>query len=288
MDPRGFEPSPATGQRATEPRPRRRPSETLLRLAWAIPWVVVGIAIISLGGLVLVAAMIVFACVGLLELFKMTERARPLAVPAFAAAAGLIVAAHFGSSFQILIVWVAIFPLMFGFAAARDSRVAITTSIAVTVFGIAWIAIPFAHAVLLRDLPLHGAALLFDVVLATVLTDTCAYFGGRLFGRNPLAPSLSPNKTVEGLVVGLIGGTMTFWFAGLYQDWLSGVDALILGATVAALAPVGDLFESMVKRDLGVKDTGRLFGPHGGVLDRLDALMFTVVAAYYVSVALLY
>jgi phosphatidate cytidylyltransferase len=91
---------------------------------------------------------------------------------------------------------------------------------------------------------------------------------------------------VEGLVVGVFVGTLAFWFAGLYQDWLSGLEALVIGACVAAAAPLGDLFESLVKRDLGVKDTGRVFGEHGGVLDRLDAAFFTVVVGYYVSRAL--
>jgi phosphatidate cytidylyltransferase len=81
---------------------------------------------------------------------------------------------------------------------------------------------------------------------------------------------------------------MGFWFAGLYQNWLSGADALIIGAAVAAIAPAGDLFESMLKRDLGKKDTGTIFGPHGGILDRLDAVFFTVVVGYYLAVALVY
>ena len=109
-----------------------------------------------------------------------------------------------------------------------------------------------------------------------------------MFGSHRIAPSLSPNKTLEGLIGGFLIGTMSVWFAGLYQNWLSGVDALILGAAVAAVAPLGDLFESMLKRDLGKKDTGRLFGPHGGILDRLDAVFFTVVVGYYLAVALLY
>ncbi len=154
--------------------------------------------------------------------------------------------------------------------------------------GIAWIGLPFTHVVLLRELPVHGGALVIDVLVGTFLTDTSAYAGGRLFGRHRLAPSLSPNKTVEGLVFGFVGGTMGFWFAGLYQDWLTGIDALIMGMCIAALAPIGDLFESMVKRDLEIKDTGRAFGPHGGLLDRLDAVLFTIVAGYYLSVALVY
>ncbi len=140
---------------------------------------------------------------------------------------------------------------------------------------------------LLRELP-HGQGLIVDVLLATFLGDTAAYFGGRVYGRTPLAPLISPGKTLEGLLAGILGGTAAFWFAGLYQDWLSGTDALVIGALVAVVAPVGDLFESLIKRDLDVKDTGRFFGAHGGALDRLDAALFTVVVGYYASVALGY
>ena len=86
----------------------------------------------------------------------------------------------------------------------------------------------------------------------------------------------------------VLAGTLAFWVAGLYQDWLTGPHALLMGALVALAAPVGDLFESMIKRDLEVKDTGKLFGAHGGVLDRLDAVFFTVPVAYYAAVGLGY
>jgi phosphatidate cytidylyltransferase len=177
---------------------------------------------------------------------------------------------------------------MFLFAAARGPREGTTAAVATTLLAIVWIAVPFAHAVLLRKLPLHGGALVIDVLVATFLTDTAAYAGGRLFGRHPLAPRLSPNKTIEGLAFGFVGGTMGFWFAGLYQDWLPGIDALIMGMCIALVAPMGDLFESMIKRDLNIKDTGNVFGPHGGLLDRLDALLFTIVMGYYLAVAFLY
>jgi phosphatidate cytidylyltransferase len=262
--------------------------ETLSRIAWAVPWIVFAIAIVVAGGLPFALAMILFAVVGLGEYFRMVRHAQPLAPVAFVVAAALILGAHFGDHYQLVLFGVAAFPLIFLAGAARDDRVRIVYSIAVTVFGIAWIAIPFAHAVLLRGLPDHGDALLVDVLVATFVGDTCAYGAGRLFGRTPLAPRLSPNKTVEGLVGGLIGGTLGFWFAGLYQDWLPGLDALAMGACIAVLAPIGDLFESMIKRALGTKDTGRMFGPHGGVLDRLDAVLFTVVAGYYLSVAFVY
>ena len=136
--------------------------------------------------------------------------------------------------------------------------------------------------------PPTARALLIDVLVGTFVTDTAAYATGRMFGSHRITPTISPNKTIEGLIGGFVIGTMGFWFAGLYQNWLSGTDALIIGAAVAAAAPVGDLFESLLKRDLGTKDTGTLFGPHGGILDRLDAVLFTVVVGYYLSVALVY
>jgi phosphatidate cytidylyltransferase len=272
---------------APTPRPSRR-SETIARVAWVVPWIAFAIFIVVVGEALFAVAMVALACIGCAELFRMTAAAKPFLPVGFAVVAGLILAAHFGSARSMGVALVAAFPLMFLLAISRSSLKNVTYAMAVTVLAIGWIGVPFAHAVLLRDLPDHGAALLIDVLVATFLADTCAYGGGRLFGRRRLAPTLSPNKTVEGLIAGFIGGTMGFWFAGLYQDWLAGIDALIMGACVGVLAAVGDLFESMIKRDLDVKDSGRIFGPHGGLLDRLDAVLFTVVAGYYLSVAFVY
>jgi len=169
----------------------------------------------------------------------------------------------------------------------RPRRENVAWGIAATYLGIAWIGLAFAHAMLLRDLP-HGGALVLDTLIGTFIGDTAAYFGGRWWGRHRLAPRISPNKTLEGLLAGIAGGTFAFWlFAVAYQDWFSGTDALILGLAVALAAPLGDLFESLLKRDLDAKDAGRLFGAHGGALDRLDAAFFSIVTAYYVALALL-
>jgi phosphatidate cytidylyltransferase len=272
-------------------QPRRRSSmggETAKRVLVALPWIVFAIAITVAGGLIFAAAMIAIGVVCLREYLALTEDSRPLAIPAYVAVAALIVAAHFGTAFNVLLILAASFPLLFAFAASARHRDGATVSIGVTLLGIFWIGIPLVHAVLLRDLPNHGAGLLVDVLVGTFVADTAAYATGRMFGSHKIAPSLSPNKTIEGLIGGFLIGTMGFWFAGLYQDWLTGVDALIIGAAVAAIAPVGDLFESMLKRDLGKKDTGTLFGPHGGILDRLYAVFFTVVVGYYLAVALVY
>ena len=277
------------------PKPPRQPrrkrgldGETAKRVLVALPWIAFAIAIAVAGGVVFAVAMIGIGIVCLREYVEMTADSRPLAIPAYLAVAALIVAAHFGTAFNVLLILAASFPLLFFFAARDQRREGVTVSLGVTVLGIFWIGIPLVHAVLLRDLPAHGAGLLVDVLVGTFVADTAAYATGRMFGSHKIAPTISPNKTIEGLVGGFLIGTMGFWFAGLYQDWLSGVDALIIGAAVAAIAPVGDLFESMLKRDLGKKDTGTLFGPHGGILDRLDAVFFTVVVGYYLAVQLVY
>ncbi len=284
------EPAPKPPPR--EPRKRRRggarSGETAKRILFAIPWGIFAIAIIVAGELVFTVAMIGIGLLCLREYLSLTGEMRPIQRAAYIAVPALVLAAHFGTAFNVLLILAASFPVLFAFGVDRHHRDGITMSMGVTLLGIVWIGIPLVHAVLLRDLPDHGAALLVDVLVGTFAADTGAYATGRMFGSHKIAPTLSPNKTLEGLLGGFVIGTMAFWFAGLYQDWLSGVDALIIGAAVAAIAPVGDLFESMLKRDLGKKDTGTLFGPHGGILDRLDAVFFTVVVGYYLAIQLVY
>ncbi len=273
------------------PRPKRSSrlrGETVKRILVAIPWIVFAIAIVVAGGAYFAIAMVGISILCLREYHEITEQLRPIQRAAYVAVPALIAAAYFGTSFNVLLVLAASFPVIFAFGVDRRHRNGIVGSMGVTLLGIVWIGIPLVHAVLLRELPSHGAALVVDVLVGTFAADTGAYAVGRMFGSHRIAPNLSPNKTLEGLVGGFLIGTMAFWFAGLYQDWLSGADALIIGAAVAAVAPVGDLFESMLKRDLGTKDTGTLFGPHGGILDRLDAVFFTIVVGYYLSVQLVY
>jgi phosphatidate cytidylyltransferase len=284
-----FEPErPRPSKPPREPRRRRRSGETAKRVLVALPWIVFAIAITVAGGIVFSLAMLAIGIVAIREFDALAARYRPLVVPAYIAIAALIAAAYLGTAFNILYVVAGTFPLLFAFAARSERREGTTISIGVTLLGILWIGVPLAHAVLLRELPSHGAGLLIDVLIGTFVADTAAYATGRMFGSHRIAPNLSPNKTLEGLIGGFLIGTMAFWFAGLYQDWLTGVDALLIGAAVAAVAPIGDLFESMLKRDLGTKDTGTLFGPHGGLLDRLDAVFFTVVIGYYLAVGLVY
>jgi len=286
-----FSEEPPPERPPREPRRQRNAllsGETARRILVAIPWIAFAIAIVVLGGPVFAAAMAAIGLLCLREYFVMTASLRPVQMAAYIALVAMVAAAYFGTAFNVLLLATVSFPLLFFFGARRRPRDGIVISMGVTVLGAVWIGLPLVHAVLLRDLPDHGAALLIDVLVGTFATDTAAYATGRMFGSHRITPDLSPNKTIEGLIGGFLIGTMAFWFAGLYQNWLSGADALIIGAAVAAVAPIGDLFASMVKRDLGTKDTGKLFGPHGGLLDRLDAVLFTIVVGYYLSVQLVY
>jgi phosphatidate cytidylyltransferase len=291
---RRAEPPPSRGRRGRggssrseeSERPRRR-SDLLARILVAIPAAILAIVFVDLGGTAWAVLMIAIACACLFELYTLLARWRPASVVGFASAAALVLAARFGNQRDVLEVAMATLPVAFLVVIGRGRSGISSVSVAGTLLGVYWIGLAFAHAEMLRRLP-HGAGILIDIMVGTFLGDTFAYIGGRLFGRRPLAPSLSPHKTFEGLVCGMLIAIVSVFIAGLNQPWLTHGDALLLGVTVAVLGPIGDLFESMVKRDAGAKDAGRLFGAHGGALDRLDAVIFTVVAGYYVWVALLH
>jgi len=269
------------------PRPRREPaggSELSARLLIAVPAVTYAIAIIAFSELWFALGILPLAIIALGELFDLYDEHEPVRLAGFVGVTALILAAYLGDGFHVLLTFVAFFPVLFAITLAQ--RRAGTLGMALTVFGVAWIGVALAHGVLLRELP-HGAGIIVDILVGTFVGDSGAYIGGRWFGRRKLAPGVSPNKTVEGLLIGMFTALLATWLAGTYQDWLSGTDALLLGLAVALAAPLGDLFESFIKRDAGTKDSGRLFGAHGGALDRLDAVLFTAVVGYYVWLALL-
>jgi phosphatidate cytidylyltransferase len=129
----------------------------------------------------------------------------------------------------------------------------------------------------------HGAAALFLLVLTIIVSDTAQYFTGRFFGRRPLAPAISPKKTIEGAVGGFIAGPLLLFVAGAW--WLPAVGGqlrVLVGIAIVVLGIAGDLFESMLKRSVGVKDSSALIPGHGGVLDRIDALLFAAPIYYIV------
>jgi phosphatidate cytidylyltransferase len=270
---------------AAEPR-RKGTSDLLPRILVAIPAIAFAVVIIWQGEWVFAAGVGALAVICVHELSVMLERARPVRLAAMIGVVGLTVAGTAGDETQVMLALVATLPLTFLLAVAIPQRERVTASISVTILMIFWIGLGVAHAALLRGLD-HGGALVLMVLLGTFFGDTFAYFGGRLFGRHKMSPVISPNKTWEGLACGIVVGTLIVWYwSRTYSgDWISGVDGLLLGLAVVIAAPIGDLFESLIKRDMGTKDTGTLFGAHGGALDRVDAALFALVAGYYVWLA---
>lgn len=262
---------------------RRRRPDLLTRILVAVPLAIATIIFNNLGGLPFALFVIAAGLICMHEAYGLLSIWRPVALIGFAAVVAMVLVARTGSAGHVLEVGMAAVPVVV-LAVMMSDRRRPTVAIAGTLLGIYWIGFAFAHAELLRELP-HGNGVFLDVLIGTFVGDTGAYFGGRLFGRRPLAPAISPNKTVEGLFCGMLFAVLAVFLAGLYQTWLSQGHALLLGVGVAALGPLGDLFESVVKRDAGVKDSGSVFGPHGGALDRLDAALFTVVVGYYIWLA---
>ncbi len=275
-------------RREPEPRRRSQGSDLFGRVVVAIPLAFIAIVLVDVGGAAWMGLMAVIAVLCLMELYRMLDRWRPVALVGYAAALAMVIAARFGGDQAMLEVAMASVPVTFLAVVFEGRENMPTVAIAGTLLGIVWIGLGFAHAELLRQLP-HGKSIVIDVMLGTFLADTGAYVGGRMFGHRPLAPAISPNKTVEGLFLGMFTAVLTVFIAGRFQQaWLSESDSLLLGITVAVLGPIGDLFESVVKRDAGAKDAGTLFGAHGGALDRLDAIIFTAVGGYYVWIGLLH
>jgi phosphatidate cytidylyltransferase len=284
-------PSSRPARTALPPRRERRPrrerdergSELTARILVAIPAIAFAITIIVAGGIWFTLGLLALAIICAGELFDLYADTEPVRLAGFVGVAGVMGAAYAGDEMHVLLAFMAFFPVLFVVTLAQ--RRTGTLGMAITVLGVAWIGLSLAHGILLRGLP-HGGGIIVDILVGTFVGDTGAYLGGRWFGRRRLAPHVSPNKTVEGLVIGMGTAVIATWLAGTYQDWLSGGEALLLGLGVALAAPLGDLFESFVKRDAGTKDSGTLFGAHGGALDRLDAVMFSAVVGYYLWLAL--
>jgi phosphatidate cytidylyltransferase len=253
-----------------------------------VPGAIVVIALIDVGKLAWAIFLIALGIVCLHELYRLLHDWKPVPLVGFGALVGMVLAARYGSGRVVLEVAVGVIPVLFLAVLVRGQREGATLQVAGTLLGIWWVALALAHAELLRRLP-HGGAIVFDVLAGTFLADTAAYLGGRMFGRRLLAPSISPSKTVEGLFCGALVAVLTLVLVGLFQNtWMTRGQALALGVTVAVLGPLGDLFESLIKRDAEAKDTGGLFGAHGGALDRADAALFTILGGYYIWFAFIH
>jgi phosphatidate cytidylyltransferase len=223
------------------------------------------------------------------EFFAMTRPLRPISLAGYAGLAATLVAIERSGLVWACGALLATLGLAFLLKGLGGTQGSATAAVGVTVLGTAWIGLGLGGVLLLRDVAEYGFTVSLAVLLAVWADDTLAYVIGRLLGRHKLAPAISPGKTWEGFVAGSAAAVFVT-FVALYQDrdeFLTIGQSLVLGIVIALAAPMGDLFESMVKRDMGVKDSGRLLAGHGGILDRIDAILFAFPAAYFTVLAFL-
>jgi phosphatidate cytidylyltransferase len=245
------------------------------------------IGLVYLGGWWLFALALVGGTIALHELYTLARELRPLIPAGYLGFALTLLGAQLGGVAWMFGGIVATLLFSFLFFGLSHERPSATGSFGVTVLGVIWVGGGLGFLVLLRDIPDHGFWAVIAVLFTVFAADTAAFFVGRAVGRHRMAPVISPGKTWEGLVAGIVAGMLAA-FLILYKDrneFLTVGEMLALGAAVVVASVCGDLFESALKRDLSVKDSGRLLGGHGGMLDRLDALLWAGPAAFYVVLA---
>jgi phosphatidate cytidylyltransferase len=244
------------------------------------------LGVVYLGGWALLGLALAAALIAVHEYAELVRPLRPLVLAAYLGAGAMVVGASVGGSRWLLGGLLATVLLTFVMQGLTGATQPATVSMGATLLGAAWIGLGLGHIVLIRDLE-HGVLAVFTVLIAVFAADTFAFFAGRLVGRHRMAPVMSPRKTWEGFVFGAAAAVAVAFFA-IYPDrdvFLTVWQSLVLGAVLAVAGALGDLFESLIKRDMGAKDSGRLLGAHGGILDRVDAHLFAAPAAYYLIAA---
>lgn len=184
----------------------------------------------------------------------------------------------------LLAFW-AVGPLLYGVIRGDLPRPQLTTEMGHLSLGCLYVVLPFALLGLMDFLP-GGKAWIFFLLAVVFATDTGAFYGGKIWGSRPLSPILSPKKTWEGAVVGWICGALLglFFFKILHLGDV-GPRGLLLASLLSLAAQTGDLAQSLIKRSHGVKDSGRILPGHGGILDRVDGLLFAVPLLYAILLA---
>jgi phosphatidate cytidylyltransferase len=249
------------------------------RILVAVILLPIAIAALWFGAWWLVALGVVAGVLAAHELWTIARDHRPVMLAGYIGVAAEVLAAHLHGVEGMVLVLGPVVLLTFILAAASPhEQHSSLTSMALTVFGVVWIGVGLGAVVVLRD---DSFTLVLAVLLGTWASDIGAYAIGRLIGRRKLAPAISPGKSVEGFIAGVIVGTIVVWWVLYGQGVVGTVEGIVLGLIVALSGPFGDLLESFVKRDLGVKDSGTLLAGHGGVLDRIDAMLITAPMALF-------
>ncbi|MBW3594493.1 MAG: phosphatidate cytidylyltransferase [Actinobacteria bacterium] len=235
--------------------------------------IVVAIVLGKTAFFILAATVVLLALYELMEALNRAAARRP-ATPVAVVGGGAIMTLAFLERPALISVAVVATALLTIFSSLMPGRGRTPGSDAGwTLLGVLWIAGGGAAAVSLLTLSDDGVLLLLSLLLIVAVDDIFAYFGGTNLGKHKLAPSISPGKSWEGAIVGSTAAITMGAVVGYIMFDLSVFDGLALGLVAAVFNPIGDLFESMVKREIGIKDSGRLLPGHGGMLDRLDAIL---------------
>ena len=245
------------------------------------------IGLVYLGGWWLFGLALVGGLIALHELYVMARELRPLVLSGYLGFALVLLGLQLGGPDWMLGGILGALALSFVVYGLSDIRASATTSVWVTLLGVVWVGAGLGFLLRIRDIPEFGFWAVMAVLFTVFAADSGAFFVGRTVGRHKMAPAISPGKSWEGFVGGL-AAAIAMAFVILYKDrddFLTIPQSLGLGAAIALASVLGDLFESAVKRDLGVKDSGRLLGGHGGMLDRLDSLLWAAPVAFYVILA---
>jgi len=236
--------------------------------------------------LAFVALVAIAALLSVEEFYRLYYRDEglPAAVMTFGFGATALILASFqwpgGISERTIVLAIAVGALLHRLCARRTVTHGLTDP-AILAFGPLYIGLCLGHLLPVRAMP-EGEFLIFGLFLVTWAADTGAYYAGTSFGRHKLAPVISPNKTVEGLAGGLMAALLAVFLArAWFLPVLTVTDCVAVACLLTISGLLGDLAESAMKRGAGVKDSGSLIPGHGGMLDRLDSLLFTAPAFYY-------
>lgn len=270
------------------PEPAPDGADLATRVVTGIAVAVVALICLKLGAGATTVLAAVIVGVASFELYEGLRRAtfRPAAILGMLGSVGLVFAAYErgDAAFPLITSLVVVFTLLWYLIEVVRARP--TVNVGATLIGFGYVGVLGGFAGLILALP-DGVGIILGLAISAVGYDVFGFLIGSQFGRTRLAPTVSPNKTVEGLIGGMCAavvlGVVTSSVIGLHP-WSPSIGrGLALGAVVAVMAPLGDLCESMIKRDLRVKDLGAILPGHGGVLDRFDAVLFCLPAAYYLA-----
>ena len=257
------------------------------RVITAVVGVPVLLLLIYLGGIAFAALVAVLMCAGTYEFYQMVRKERTFLLGAvLSSEAVMLIGVYLEWKTWASVGLMCAFLLIFIYAILHFPHINLN-DMAVNFLAVLYIGWTLARLIAIEQLP-YGTTMLFYLFVAIWCSDTGAYFAGRFLGRHKLAPHVSPHKTIEGAVGGVVATVVVLFLVNMYFQLCAVEEIIILGIVLSIVGQIGDLVESMFKRFLEVKDSGNILPGHGGVLDRFDSLIMAAPFLYYTIVVLVF